>query len=454
MTTENPFELSRVLKRYWGYDEFLPLQSEAMSAVLQDRDSLTVLPTGGGKSLCYQVPAMCRTGLVIVVSPLVALMKDQVDALLECGIPAAAMHSGMSAEARRAVFAKLASQELRLLYMAPESLLKPKALEYLNELAIRYFAIDEAHCISAWGHDFRPEFRELSILRTRYPTVPIHAFTATANPHVRNEITATLGMRDPQILVGDFFRHNLRYHVVKKSNTLNQITSVIDRHPNESGLIYCISRDETESIADSLSKLGYRSSAYHAGMSDTERTKRQDAFINDEIQIMSATIAFGMGIDKSDVRFVIHAGMPKSLSNYQQESGRAGRDRTNAECWLLYSVNDAAIWRRMLDGLNPTGRSAAEKALNDIHAFCVSSRCRHQQLCEHFGQYSNDGRLADCRTKNSFLRRASRTKFWCGPHRQNHDRLSFCRTSQSRSRSFKYLWIAQRVSTRRRARLD
>jgi ATP-dependent DNA helicase RecQ len=389
-------ELSQVLKRYWGYDEFLPLQAEAMNAVLQDRDSLTVLPTGGGKSLCYQVPALCRPGLVVVVSPLVALMKDQVDSLTGCGIPAAAMHSGISNDMRRSAFDQLEKGELRLLYMAPESLLKPKALEYLRGLDIRYFAIDEAHCISAWGHDFRPEFRELSILRTQFPNIPIHAFTATATPAVRSEIVSTLGMNNPQILVGDFFRPNLRYHVLKKEHLISQIGSVLERHPDESGLIYCISRDETESIANSLNKLGYRCAAYHAGLSDAERTQRQEAFIHDQVQILSATIAFGMGIDKADVRFVIHAGMPKSLANYQQESGRAGRDRSDAECWLIYSANDAAVWRRMLNGGNSTGQAAAEKAIQDIHSFCVSSRCRHQQLCEHFGQTWERGPCGAC----------------------------------------------------------
>ena len=389
-------EQSANLKRYWGYDEFLPLQAEALSAILQGRDSLTVLPTGGGKSLCYQIPALSSSGLVIVVCPLVALMKDQVDGLLECGIAAAAVHSGMSADSKRSVFDKIARRELRLLYMAPESLLRPQALDYFAKLDLSYFAIDEAHCISAWGHDFRPEYRELATLRSRFPTTPIHAFTATANPLVRTEITETLLMRDPQVFVGDFFRPNLRYHVVKKQNALNQIASILEKHPNESGLIYCISRDETESIADELNKLGHASTAYHAGLSDQERTKRQEAFINDEMRILVATIAFGMGIDKSDIRFVIHAGMPKSLSNYQQESGRAGRDRMEAECWLLYSVNDAAIWRRILDGLNESGKAAAEDSLADIHAFCVSNRCRHQLLCEHFGQAWTRERCGAC----------------------------------------------------------
>ncbi len=378
--------LAQVLKTYWGYDGFLPLQAESMASVMAGQDSLTVLPTGGGKSLCYQAPAVSGNGLVIVVSPLVALMKDQVDALRECGIAAEAIHSNVSADNKRRIADSITKRETKLLYMAPETLLKPTTLDFLAKQELNFFAIDEAHCISAWGHDFRPEYRELSILRQRFPETPIHAFTATANPHVRTEITEALAMRNPRVLVGEFFRSNLFYHVVRKSNPINQIASVLERHPNESGLIYCISRDETESLAEEIKKLGFTCVAYHAGLPDAERTRRQEAFINDEVQIVVATIAFGMGIDKSDVRFVIHSGMPKSIANYQQESGRAGRDGLESECWLLYSPGDMMVWRRIIENSPASARGAGEKSLDDIHSFCVSTKCRHQGLTEHFGQ--------------------------------------------------------------------
>ncbi len=379
--------LQLCLKTYWGYDEFLPQQIEPIQAVMRGQDSLTVLPTGGGKSLCFQVPAIHRDGLAVVVSPLVALMKDQVDGLRECGIPAVAVHGGLSEETKRKIFAQLQRSELKLLYMAPESLLKPRVIDFLATLNISYFVIDEAHCVSMWGHDFRPEYRELALLRDRFPTTPMHAFTATANPAVREDIATGLRLRDPKIIVGDFFRPNLQYHVAKKSNAINQCMSIIDKHPDSAGIIYCISRDETESMASELNKLGYSSVAYHAGLSDSERTLRQDAFINDEARIVVATIAFGMGINKSDVRFVIHVGMPKSLSNYQQESGRAGRDSLEAECWLLYAANDSIIWRRIIENAPQASQAASEIALASVHAYCVSTKCRHQLLCEHFGQF-------------------------------------------------------------------
>ncbi len=385
-TTDNLTALAEVLKTYWGYDGFLPLQLEAMTSVMDGRDSLVVLPTGGGKSLCFQAPAVCRQGLAIVVSPLIALMKDQVDTLRECGIAAEAIHSGLSADRKRTIADAVGRKEIRLLYVAPETLVRPQMLDFLAEQRVSFFAIDEAHCISAWGHDFRPEYRELAGLRDRFPAAAIHAYTATATPQVQSEIIKTLRLRDPRVLVGDFFRSNLVYHVAKKNKSINQIVSVIDRHRDESGLIYCISRAETESLALSLEKLGYSSTAYHAGLSDIERTRRQEAFINDETRIIVATIAFGMGIDKPDVRFVIHAGMPKSLANYQQESGRAGRDGLEAECWLLYSGQDVMLWRRILENSPPESRIAGEAMLTAIHGFCVATHCRHSGLVEHFGQ--------------------------------------------------------------------
>jgi ATP-dependent DNA helicase RecQ len=395
-TTNDHTALRDVVKTVWGYEQLLPLQFEAMSCVLFGRDSLVVLPTGGGKSLCFQAPLVSRNGFGVVVSPLIALMKDQVDGLREVGVPAAYLHSGLSNERRQAVMQEVTEGRCRLLYVAPETLVRPQFLDFLRAQRVDLFAVDEAHCISAWGHDFRPEYRELADLRHWFTGVPVHAYTATATAAVQADIARTLGLRQPQVLVGDFFRPNLTYHVAKRARSINQIVSVIERHRGEAGLIYCISRAETESLAAALQQLGYSCAAYHAGLADDERTRRQDAFIQGETEIIVATIAFGMGINKPDVRFVIHAGMPKSLANYQQESGRAGRDGLEAECWLLYSGKDAFLWRRILEGTPPAARAAAEELLQAMHAYCVSTQCRHRKLVEHFGQAWDRGKCQAC----------------------------------------------------------
>ncbi len=384
--TYDDIALRAVVHSVWGFDQLLPVQAEAMACVVQGRDSLVVLPTGGGKSLCFQAPVVWRKGLAVVVSPLIALMKDQVDGLRELGVAAEALHSAQSAEHRAEVLARIRNGECRLLYVAPETLMRPQLLEVLSSHPPLFWAIDEAHCISTWGHDFRPEYRGLAQLRQRFPDIPLHAYTATATPEVRREIASTLGLCDPQILVGDFFRANLQYQVAKRTRSLNQLVSVIERHPGESGIIYCISRAETEEVALGLQQLGFAAAAYHAGLSDALRTARQEAFLHSQTAILVATVAFGMGIDKTDVRFVIHAGMPKSLAHYQQESGRAGRDGLPAECWLLYSGQDLFVWRRILENSPPEQRGANDALLQSIHSYCVSTRCRHRHLVEHFGQ--------------------------------------------------------------------
>ncbi|HEY6565750.1 MAG TPA: RecQ family ATP-dependent DNA helicase, partial [Pirellulaceae bacterium] len=306
-------ELSKALHQYWGYNSFLPLQEEAIQSVMEDRDSVVILPTGGGKSLCYQLPAACRDGLAVVVSPLIALMKDQVDGLRACGIATAAVHSGVAVHEKLDIAARIAHGELRLLYLSPERLLTSKTLDFLARQRLSFFAVDEAHCISAWGHDFRPEYRGLSILRQRFPAVSLHAYTATATPRVREDIVQQLQLRDPRILVGSFHRGNLIYRAARRSRLRQQGTAVLDRYRGQSGIIYCISRAETEELSESLRQQGYSAVAYHAGLTDQERAQRQDAFIREQVDTIVATIAFGMGIDKSNVRYVIHAGMPKSL---------------------------------------------------------------------------------------------------------------------------------------------
>jgi ATP-dependent DNA helicase RecQ len=384
--TARPDQLLEALKTYWGFDDYLPLQREAMQCVMDDRDSLVVMPTGGGKSLCFQAPAMCRDGLAVIVSPLLALMKDQVDALNTCGIPAAAVNSTLSLDEKRRIAQQVESGQLRLLYMSPERLVAPRTIEFLQNQHVSFFAIDEAHCISAWGHDFRPEYRDLRLLRERFPDSAIHAYTATATETVRNDIALQLGLREATVLVGDFRRANLQYHVAHRGRGLGQICSVIDRFRGQSGIIYCITRAEVDKTCTELREMGYSALPYHAGLSDDERIRNQEAFLTEQTDIVVATVAFGMGIDKSNVRYVIHSGMPKSLENYQQESGRAGRDGVEAECWLLFSGRDVMTWKRLIERTPGEAQDSAAAALEKIDNYAKSVKCRHASLLEHFGQ--------------------------------------------------------------------
>ena len=379
-------QLIEVLQQFWGYDSFLPLQQEAMHCVLQGHDSIVVLPTGGGKSLCFQAPALCREGLALVVSPLISLMKDQVDALRSCGVPAAYVNSSLTFAERRDVAADVRSGTVRLLYIAPERLMAERTLAFLDTLDLSLVAIDEAHCISAWGHDFRPEYRALKVLRERFPQVAIHAYTATATPRVRNDIGEQLQLRDASMLVGSFDRPNLIYRVQWRNNGLRQIQEVLDRHEGESGIVYCITRKDVEATTAALVEAGYRAVPYHAGMDDQSRRRNQDAFMDERAETVVATVAFGMGIDKPNVRYVVHAGMPKSLENYQQESGRAGRDGLEAECCLFFSGQDFHTWKRITEDSEPSARAAGLATLSDMWDFCNSVVCRHRSLVEHFGQ--------------------------------------------------------------------
>ena len=375
----------QTVSQLWGYDGFRPLQEEAMRAVLEDQDSVVILPTGGGKSLCFQAPACCLEGLAVVVSPLISLMKDQVDALCTNGIAAAYYNSSLSPAERTSVIEAVRCDALKLLYLAPESLLNENMLGLLGGVTLSMFAIDEAHCISSWGHDFRPEYRGLRILKQRFPEVAVHAYTATATERVRHDIAAELGLDEPTMLVGSFDRPNLNYRVQRRSRGMDQMLEVIERHQNESGIVYCISRKEVEKTADALNALGHSSVAYHAGLSDADRMRNQEAFLEERINIVVATVAFGMGIDKSNVRFVIHAGMPKSLEAYQQESGRAGRDGLEADCCLFYGGGDFGTWKRLM-AMSGEENEAALEALQAISRFCSSTTCRHQALVSYFGQ--------------------------------------------------------------------
>jgi len=392
----NDARIREILSRWWGFETLRPLQADAIRAALAGRDSLVVMPTGGGKSLCYQMPPLVGDTTDVVVSPLVALMKDQVDALEAIGYPAAAIHSGLDAEERRQIRDRLVARELRLLFTAPERLVNSGLLDLLAQVGVRRFAIDEAHCISQWGHDFRPEYRQLALLRDRFPAASIHAFTATATPRVRDDIRSQLQLRDPEVLVGIFDRPNLVYRVVPRTDRITQTLQVLGRHAGEASIVYCISRKETERLAARLAAEGILARPYHAGLDTKERHKTQEAFARETIDVVVATVAFGMGIDRSDVRLVLHTSLPKSLEAYQQETGRAGRDGLAAECVLLYSSADVFGWESLVRKSAEESElesAEAEKLIvgqvGHLHAmrrYAQAARCRHAALSEYFGQ--------------------------------------------------------------------
>jgi ATP-dependent DNA helicase RecQ len=380
-----------MLSRHWGYDSLRPLQEEAVMAGIEGRDSLVVLPTGGGKSLCYQLPPLLRGGTDLVISPLISLMKDQVDGLEACGYPAVALNSGMSDKEQRRAEHEIAEGTARLVFAAPERVFNYRTLGLLKQADVRSIVIDEAHCISHWGHDFRPEYRRLTQLRSALPDASWHAFTATATERVREDIAAQLSLRDPAILVGDCDRPNLVYRVLPRVSARDQLLEVLQRHADEAAIVYCISRKDTEKTADWLNSQGVHAAAYHAGLAPQARQRIQDAFMAERLHVVVATVAFGMGIDRSDVRCVVHLAMPKSIEHYQQEAGRAGRDGLEAECVLLYSSADVQRWRRLMDraGQEAGDDCAPEhqvELLEHMRRFCASMTCRHRALSEYFGQ--------------------------------------------------------------------
>ncbi len=380
--------LNDALQRYWGYTSFRPLQREAMDAILSHRDSIVVLPTGGGKSLCFQAPAVIGDGLAVVVSPLISLMKDQVDTLVGNGVAAACYNSSLSADEKARVLSELREGRLRLLYVSPERLVGDggdRFLALLSGCRISFVAIDEAHCISQWGHDFRPEYRQLARLRTILPGIALHAYTATATARVRRDIAVQLELREPMELVGSFDRPNLVYRVLARANLKRQLLDILSRHRGQAGIVYCTSRREVDALSAWLREHGVRALPYHAGLPDDERSRNQDAFLEEDADVIVATVAFGMGIDRSDVRFVVHAGAPQSLEHYQQESGRAGRDGLEAECVLVYSTADFMKWRLMLER-NGELTDASRKLLRDMERYAASVGCRHRHLVGYFGE--------------------------------------------------------------------
>ncbi|MBX3729536.1 MAG: DNA helicase RecQ [Candidatus Sumerlaeia bacterium] len=396
MTTAGRDSLAGLLRRVWGYDRFRPLQREAMHAVMEGRDSLVILPTGGGKSLCFQAPALALDGVALVVSPLISLMKDQVDALRELGVAAGKLHSDQPPGEAREVLDGLRAGTLKLLYISPERLVIEGFDAIARGMPITLLAIDEAHCISEWGHDFRPEYRQLRAFREACPAVPLHAYTATATPKVADEIVRELGLRDPARLVGSFDRPNLFYRVEPRTEPAGQIAEIAARHPDQSGIVYCITRKETERLAEHLRLLDVDALPYHAGLDATMRRETQERFINDQVRIIVATVAFGMGIDKPDVRFVVHAGMPKSLENYQQESGRAGRDGLAAECVLLHSPADFMKWQFVLKELSPEQQRITKRKIESVDRYCNAWSCRRVALLDYFGEKFGEENCASC----------------------------------------------------------
>jgi ATP-dependent DNA helicase RecQ len=379
--------LLETLKSTFGYSAFRPLQREIIEASLAGRDVFALLPTGGGKSLCFQLPALHRSGLTIVVSPLIALMKDQVDQLHASGVAATFINSSLGAAESRSRMAGLHRGEWKILYIAPERLMLDNWRQNLADWNISAIAIDEAHCISAWGHDFRPEYRQLARLRDVLPDVPITALTATATERVREDIVSQLHLRDPDTFVASFNRPNLLYRVTAKEQPLRQIVDFVKRRANESGIIYCATRATADGLAESLSTRGITAVAYHAGLSADQRAQNQDRFLRDEARVVCATIAFGMGINKPNVRYVVHHDLPKNIEGYYQETGRAGRDGLPSDCLLLFSPSDVAKQSHFIDEIsNPSEQQHARKQLRDMIHYAECSGCRRRELLGYFGE--------------------------------------------------------------------
>jgi len=388
MATKKVKEHARkVLKDTFGYDMFRPMQEEIICSLLDGKDAFVLMPTGGGKSLCYQIPSIMRSGTGIVVSPLISLMKDQVDALTRCGVKAAYYNSSLKSAESKDILTKFEAGELDLLYVAPERLLTKTFLARLEKVEVALFAIDEAHCVSQWGHDFRPEYVRLGELRTVMPDVPMIALTATADEHTREDIAERLALTKAKRFVSSFDRPNIRYLVSEKRQPLTQVLQFLEDWKGASGIIYCLSRKRVEDMAVNLQRHGIRAAAYHAGMPGRTREKVQDDFLRDRINVIVATIAFGMGVDKPNVRFVIHHDLPKSIESYYQETGRAGRDGLESEALLLYGSGDVNLVRRLIENVeNPEQRRVEVHKLNSMVALSEALTCRRRVLLGYFSE--------------------------------------------------------------------
>jgi ATP-dependent DNA helicase RecQ len=393
---------AQILQTTFGYDRFRDKQQAIVEHVIAGQDALVLMPTGGGKSLCYQIPAIARNGLAIVISPLIALMQDQVEALQQLGVQAAFLNSSLSAEDNARITRQALAGDIKILYVAPERLTVNSFLSLLEEvnthIGLALFAIDEAHCVSQWGHDFRPEYRQLTVLHNRFPHVPRIALTATADAPTRAEIISQLALENAAQFVSSFDRPNIRYHVTIKDNARQQLLTFLEReHPHDAGIIYCLSRKKVEETAAWLSDKGWSALPYHAGLPATTREQNQRRFLREEGIIMVATIAFGMGIDKPNVRFVAHMDLPKSMEGYYQETGRAGRDGLPANAWMTYGMGDVVSMRQMLD----SGEASEERKrleqmkLNALLGYCETTACRHQTILRYFGE-THPGNCVQC----------------------------------------------------------
>jgi ATP-dependent DNA helicase RecQ len=387
----------QILADVFGYAAFRGEQERAIGAALEGRDSLVVMPTGGGKSLCYQIPALLRDGLGLIVSPLIALMHDQVSALHELGIEAAYLNSSLSPGAQQAVIDRLHSGRLKLLYVAPERLVQPHTKALFRDFPLSIIAIDEAHCVSQWGHDFRPDYLALNELVTLFPGIPRMALTATATPATRRDIVARLALNEPAVLVSGFDRPNIRYLVQSKTDARRQLLKFLRNHRGEAGIVYCLSRKKTESVAAWLQTQGFTALPYHAGMFAADRAAHQHRFVTEEAVIIVATIAFGMGIDKPDLRFVAHLDLPKSIESYYQETGRAGRDGEPADAWMVYGLQDVVRLRQMVDGSDADEdyKRHERHKLDALLGWCEVTDCRRRPLLAYFGD-EQPGACGNC----------------------------------------------------------
>jgi len=384
---ETESNIYRLLREYWGYDSFMPLQKESIQSIVDKQDSLTILPTGGGKSLCFQLPSLIKSGIAVVVSPLISLMKDQVDSLQEMGIASDFWNSSLTYEERDIIEDRIRSKSIKILYLAPEGLRNERTKQLLKSSQVSYFVIDEAHCLSEWGHDFRKDYRtELSILKELFPECSIHAFTATATKMVQRDIIKQLHLEDPKVLKGYMDRPNLTYRVtLKQGNIIAKIRRILKLHRDRPGIIYCKKIDDVERYSKQLNEAGFENLKYHSKLDDGERHYNQMCFQIEKVNLMIATIAFGMGIDKSNIRFIIHVNMPKNIESYYQQVGRAGRDNLPSSCYMFYSALD---YRNHIYWMNQDDmRSEIKKnKLNQMYNFCAVPKCRHKALVEYFGQ--------------------------------------------------------------------
>jgi ATP-dependent DNA helicase RecQ len=392
-------QLLSLLKQVFGYTGFRPHQEEIIRDALAGRDVFALLPTGGGKSLCFQLPALARPGLTVVISPLIALMKDQVDQLCANGVAATFLNSSLSEKERKARWRGLHQGEFKLLYLSPERLMigEGSLFDALRQWNVQQVAVDEAHCISEWGHDFRPEYRQLSLLREQFTELPFMALTATATTRVRDDIIRQLRLKDPSVHVASFNRPNLTYRVIPKSQAYRQVLDFVKARPKESGIVYCFSRASADSLAAKLAQDGVKSLAYHAGLTGKERSANQDSFLRDEVRVVCATVAFGMGINKPNVRFVIHHDLPKNIEGYYQETGRAGRDGLPGECLLLYSPGDVAKQTAFIaEKTDLEEQRIAREQLQQISHYADSSECRRAGLLGYFGEVYPQANCGTC----------------------------------------------------------